>query len=207
MAYPFVKIGPYVDDTSPFLSAANENLRDQALYDAHKFGIIADTILGSDTASFDFTSISALWSHLRVVAYLRGSAALTASVVNMRLNNDSGANYSSQFLTSSGATTTSAEEVAQQSIRLGRCTANSGPANAFSTLTVDIGHYSQATNHKTVSADSGAREGTGAGGITIERNYGVWFATPAAINRITILPATGNFKTGSRCTIYGLGRP
>jgi hypothetical protein len=49
-----------------------------------------------------------------------------------------------------------------------------------------------------------SREGTGSGTVVLETHANIWFATPAAITRVTVLCSAGNIATGSRLTINGL---
>lgn len=207
MAFPYVKIGPWNEDAAPALSPANMTLIDDGIYDAQKFGIIFDSILSGAAASFDITSISANWSHLRLLMYARGSNASNNVGVKVRFNNDSAANYSDMALNTSGSTVAAGESLGATSGEIGQMTGNTAPGGEFATLVAFISHYTSTAGTKTWTSESSSRETTITGGLRNRRVSGVWFAAAAAINRVTLLPSTGNFVTGTRCTLYGLGRP
>jgi hypothetical protein len=165
---------------------------------------IAEVTLASPAALIDFTSIAADWSHLQLIAYLRGDTAAAETTVLARLNNDSGANYDYQSGTFSAAVAAAAETLAATSMRVGQCPANTAGANLFSLTVIDLVHYAGATNHKVAASRCAHKRGTASGDLTKYEFGGHWRST-AAINRVTLLPGAGNFQTGSRITLYGMG--
>ena len=164
-------------------------------------GCVVDSTLSVAAASFDFTGLPTTYAHLRVIAYLRGDTAANAITVNVRLNNDSGANYSWETILT-GATEAQAQTSAQIAAGI---PGNTAPANSFGTVVLDIPFYGGATNHKSFASQDASRQATGAGGVTSYKSGGVGFAAAAAISRVTILPSSGNFVAGSRCSIYAMG--
>lgn len=167
-------------------------------------GQIADSTLGSSAASIDLTSLPTTYAHMLIVGYFRGDTAATDTPVNFRLNNDSGANYYTEEVAAAGATLTGGENIAATSASFGSCPANTGTANRFSADIIFIPHYTQTTNHKSfIGFSSEVRLNTG-GNTILRVSGGAWAAT-AAVSRLTVLPGAGNFVTGSRLTVYGIG--
>ena len=193
---PIAQLASYPADANKVLTGAGTWLGGMVL--------VADNTLSVAAASFDFTGLPTTYAHLMVVLYTRGDAAAISVAQILRLNNDSGANYQDQRLYGDGAGVTAAESLAGTSIGLGNTTASTGPANAFGTSIVMIPHYAGASNQKTISANVDYRNGTGAGSSFTMRVSG-WWASTAAVNRVTIAPSSGNFVAGSRCSIYVMG--
>jgi hypothetical protein len=168
-------------------------------------GSIFDTTLGASAANVDVTSISATYAHLLVVIYARGDNASVNTGIQIRFNGDSAANYDYQLMRAAGATVSNvAEGFGQTSASMGLCPANTAGANLFGAQVVFIPHYAGASNNKVLVLVSSHKYGTSTTNIIAELDAGFWRSN-AAINRITLLPAAGNFVTGTRVTVYGMG--
>lgn len=166
--------------------------------------LIHDKILTASAASIDLPNIPASFAHLELIVYARGDAGVAAVTVKLQFNGDTGNNYSAQVFFANGTTITGAEDIGVSSMRVGRVPAGTAIANSFGCASVQIPNYAQATNHKAVTGASASRDSAAAGAMFIEYDGGVWFGTPTAINRIVVLPSTGNFVAGTRVTLYGL---
>lgn len=169
--------------------------------------MLSDSLLGSDTASFDFTSISGSYKHLAIVINGRSTrAGQVLDFVTMRFNNDSGSNYDGfwmQFF-NGFATTAGAEDVGATSF------AHALLAPAASSATgssmggeILISNYAATTFNKNFTSEHHASLTQASGNIRRCVSSGEWRST-AAITRVTIAPANGNWKAGSRATLYGL---
>lgn len=167
-------------------------------------GCVFDSTLGVSAATIDITPIPTTYAHLLVDMYLRGDTAATSTVVLVRLNGDSGANYDVQTVNGSAAAVTAAEAFAQTSMNLFSCPANTAPANVFGGSTLTLHNYGQATNNKELTSEANLKLSTASGGLTRAAACGFWRSN-AAVNRITILPTAGNFVAGSRVSVYVLG--
>lgn len=167
--------------------------------------MLADSTLGAAAASFDFTGIPAHWSHLMIVAYLRGDAVTTSRAVNVRFNNDSGGNYDRQLYNAGAATVAGAEAFGATSGQVGSMPAASATADVFGTLSVIIPHYAGTVDQKACRSDYSEKRGVTTGLINMGGSC-VYWRSAAAINRITLLPESGNFDIGSRASVYGMGR-
>lgn len=167
--------------------------------------MLADSVLDSPAATFDLTSIPAHWSHLKLVAYLRGDSASVAVPVYVRFNNDASAIYDRQALVANAATVTGSESISNTSAQIGNMPDSSGLADSFGVLELTIPYYAGTTDLKSASSIGGHKRDNSTGNVYVEQ-YSVHWRSAAAINRITLLPSSGNFDTGSRVSLYGTGR-
>lgn len=168
--------------------------------------MIADSVLGSAAASFDFTSIPAHWSHLMVVLYGRGDTAATSTSLYVRFNNDSGSNYDALGVNvKHSGVVSSGETVAGSQILASAIAAANAPASAFDCAVMFIPHYAGTTGHKCVTSYGSLKLAASTGNLFQQLGPGWWRST-AAINRVTVLSSAGNFVADSRCSIYGMGR-
>lgn len=165
--------------------------------------VLTDTTLVAPAASFDITGIAQSYARLIVWLMLRGDTAATAVSELLRFNNDSGSNYTSNYIQFQGTTNVSGESIAATSLRCGAAPAASSPASGFGVTKIEIPFYTGTVSHKALFARSAWRSTTGSGNMAGEEDSMVWFATPVAINRITIFPGTGNWDTGSRVVLLG----
>lgn len=182
-----------------------DDLLDQAVAEAvseQSMVMLADDLLAGAQASFDFTSIPATYKHLRLVLYLRGSAAATEVVAKLRFNNDSGTNYDWQKHYAAGSSGGAGETMSDNEIELADATAGSSPAGAVSVLDILIPNYAEETLQKAVTYHA-FNPRNGAGTEYVFHGGGIWKST-AAINRVTVLPGSGNWVAGSRATLYGM---
>lgn len=167
---------------------------------------IHDSVLGGPAGSFDVTGISAAYRALQIQLVARGDTAAAATTCLLRFNNDSTAIYDYENTQANNATLAGAGSVAGTSISLGGVPAASTTAGIFGQFDISIGAYTDTTAHKIVRSHSGYKVSTGvpaAGDLVVQSLIG-WWRNTAAITRVTILPAAGNFATGTRLTIWGL---
>ena len=162
--------------------------------------LLASTTLGSDAASYTFSSISGTYTNLGIRFYLRTSYAGPYDYIGIRYNGDTAANYSWH------------QSTAQTSIMVGAVNAaNNGIANAASYGEVFIPHYSVSTFGHTTGAlvyyngsstatpsfSSNLSSGSGA-------NTGGYWNSTSVITSVTILSVLGaNLKANSRFDLYG----
>lgn len=165
---------------------------------------IADQTLAVSSPSFDFLGLSQSYSHIWIVCYLRTDAASVADAAAIRLNNDSGANYYQERIVANGATATPGETLAATSGTLIACAGGTASANHFGAGFIVLPSYAQATNHKSMVAQSHYDQSNLTGTIIVAEQGVTWVGT-AAVSRITLIPTTGtNFVAGSRVTLYGM---
>jgi hypothetical protein len=162
--------------------------------------LIAKSVLGASASSVDFQSIPSTYTDLLLLASARQDVVYLDCY--LRLNNDSGSNYSYRRLTANGASAASASASSQTWLSLFPLVVPSGyTSSTFSNFEVYIPNYAGSTN-KSVSA-TGASE-TNATTAYIGAIAGLWSQT-TAIDRVTVLPDTGaNFVSGSSFFLYGI---
>lgn len=165
-----------------------------------------DNIAAGAIASWDVQNISQAYNHLKLVFSIRESGAAGSDVATARFNNDSGANYDYETLNVSNTGGVSqSESLAQTSGRIAPCPGSTAVANLFAASEAMIPNYAQTVAEKAAFSFGFQKIGTtGASNNVLLNAYGMGWRSTAAINRITILPASGNFITGSRFSIYGI---
>jgi hypothetical protein len=168
-------------------------------------GSIYDTTLGIASASIDVTPIVGTYAHLIFELSGRGDAAATNVSVWVRYNNDSGANYDSQYV--------ARQRRAARPCGVGRRDdrdrrGDPGRDRAVERVRPRCGATSPATpatiGQKSGVVAVGAEDANASGGLT-SYAYAHWWRSTAAITRITLLPSSGNFVGGTRLTIYAMG--
>jgi hypothetical protein len=123
----------------------------------------------------------------------------------LRFNSDTGSNYSRHVLSGDGASATSGANLSQTRIPFGNSIpgANS-TANVFGAAVIDVLDYASTSKNKTVRGLYGANDNTSNTEYRMALNSGLWYATPAAITSITLLPETANFAQYSTFALYGI---
>lgn len=167
-------------------------------------GCVADSTLVGSAASIDFTGIPTTYAHLMIVVYARGDTAASSTNLLARLNNDSAANYDNQFLSSQAAVSTASESLAATALTCGAIPAATAGANLFGQAEILVAHYAGAANNKSTRTVWGMKIGTASTNLNVGDNTGFWRSS-AAINRVTLFPAAGNFVAGTRVSIYVMG--
>ena len=162
---------------------------------------IAETVLGSDTASITFSSIPATYNHLLLVVSGRGDDAAAKQDMNLRFNGSSSGVYSwESFVVSAGAAVYGG--VANvTAAKAGEVSCAGATSNVPSMTEILIANYWRTTFQKSFSAKGAAARGGDR--IDIHQFSGSWYGS-AAINAIQVYPAAGNFKAGTVATLYGV---
>jgi len=164
-----------------------------------------DSTLGGAQASFDITSISANFEFLRLALYLRGDTAAASTTALLRFNGDATAIYDRQRHSAAAAAATIAEQFGQTSVTVSDVVpANTATANVFGIIIIDIPFYAGTVNNKAFEANSSTKIGVATTNLMTSRVAGFWRSN-VAINQITILPGAGNWNTGSRAMLWGIG--
>lgn len=166
--------------------------------------LIADQILGADTATIDFSGIPATYKHLRLEISVRSDkAAVTNDQTSaIRMNNDSGAaQYDSEVSLLENANAPIASINATSAL-YGIITAATATANNFAVFTLTILDYANTVTNKAFHCEGGLNQ-TG-GSLFAMATFGNWKST-AAINRVTfILGGAAKYKANSRISLFGL---
>lgn len=160
---------------------------------ANTYTQIASTTLGTAAASVTFSSIPATYTDLVVICSVQTATGGDDSV-GFQFNGDTTGNYSFSYMNADGSSASSGRAGTQGSMQFGLVNS--------SNWGVSIGHiqnYANTNTKKTVL-------GRGNMSSLIRAYVGLWKATPAAINSVTVLstPNVYNFIVGSQFSLYGI---
>jgi hypothetical protein len=163
------------------------------------FELISSTILGSTTATIDFTGLSAYsadYKHLQIRFSSKGTT--TSRATDIRFNNVTTSSYSRHSLRANSSTVSSTNQTTVSRIPLVDATTGSTTANAFSGAIVDILDVYSTTKNKTIRSLFGVEDGSGY--ITLASGF---LDSTSAIDSIQVI-AGASFAIGSRFSIYGI---
>jgi len=151
------------------------------------------TTTATGSAAVSFTSIPSTYTDL---IFICNTQAANSADVNVRVNNDSGTNYSRTVLTGTGS--------AASSLRNSNMTYFQPEVNGYVTNTmsqnmiIHFMNYSNTTTNKTFLSRANNWE------VGVDAIVGLWRST-SAINRIDIAPVGATyFSSGSTFTLYGI---
>lgn len=162
--------------------------------------IVGDGVI----TTFDFQNIPADFTSLLIVGTGRILTAVLEADLQLRFNNDAGANYHRQRLLGSNAVAAANAVVSQTEIDVGFITGANGVANHVSQFEILIANYVQATFFKTAFSSIAHIPSATAADFDAGHFAGVW-ENIAAINRITLLNSSaGAIIAGTEATLYGL---
>lgn len=170
----------------------------QSTYDC-----IATQTLGSNTGTITFSSIPQTYTDLVLVAYTRDAGTNSSPFVSpmaMRLNSDSGSNYSNTHMYGNGSSMFSSRETNSNFPTVGQLVTSSAGANIFGMQHIHFLGYSNTSRQKTILTRSAA-DSNGQGWSWQSVAY--WRNT-AGINTILLSGGIGGFATGSQFSLYGI---
>jgi hypothetical protein len=150
---------------------------------------LATVTLGSSASSVTFSSIPATYRDLVIVV-----AGTTSTSVGLyiRLNGDTGANYTAVYAYGTGSSVVSATDIVINGLYI----ANFTNANQ----SVSISHlmdYSATDKHKTLIGRPNQPSGL------VVMNAARW-ANTSAVTSVQVLPASGTMSTGLTISMYGI---
>jgi hypothetical protein len=147
----------------------------------------------SSTSAVTFSSIPGTYTDLVLVI-----SGLTASAtdINIRVNGDSGTNYSTTYLTGNGSSAASFRSTNQTKMTIMYYSAT-GTGSSPNVSLVQFMNYSNTTTNKTVLARSNnANSG-------VDANVHLYRST-SAITSMEISGQSGNFVSGTVMSLYGI---
>jgi len=154
---------------------------------------IATQTLGSAAADITFSSIPATYTDLRLV--FTCPTTTSNAGVRIRLNSDSGTNYSFTQLFGNGTSATSARSTSVSYLYL---------IDVYTTQPVfgsmDLFSYAGSTFKTSLLERSMDRNGVG----TVGRNVGLWQSTSAVTSVYIFNDSAINFPIGTTATLYGI---
>lgn len=158
---------------------------------------LANITLGSSAASVTFSSISQAYKDLVLIANL-GTTDAGYSVV-IRLNGDTGSNYSRVYMLGNGSSAVSA---AQDGVSLMNLTGNLGADTTISTnLIANFMDYSATDKHKSVISRTNITAGSYPGTVA---NAFRWANTTNVTTAAVLAGPGSTFVSGSTFALYGI---
>ena len=154
------------------------------------------TVGSGGAASIDFTSIPATYTDLKIVCSLRSA---TNQWANLQFNGSS-ADLTLRYLMNNSGTVSSSSGSSPSLWTMFPVPPNTYTANTFGSAEIYIPNYASA-NYKSVSIE-GVEENNSASNFQLLTAL-LWSQT-AAINRVVINNAYGNFMEFSSATLYGI---
>ena len=160
---------------------------------------IATVSLTGTQTTITFSSIPSTYKHLQVRFIARSTRVSAGDYMNMRLNSDSGTNYSKHDINGdgSGAGSTAQSTVAQ--IEFNRIAAANATSGVFGVGVIDLLEYANTNINKTARALIGY-DNNGSGQIHF--NSGNWRST-AAVTSISFT-CNNDFAANSHFALYGI---
>ena len=151
---------------------------------------IATTTLSSAQSSVSFSSISGSYTDLVLV--IQASISTGDQDTYLRLNSDSGTNYSRTKIAGNGTSATT-WQASNQNAYYGVGNINT----SLMTTIINLMNYSNSTTYKTILNRHGST------GNETALSVGLWRST-SAITSILVAPGGSTFTSGSTFTIYGI---
>ena len=171
------------------------------------FEPIATTTVGSGgSSSITFSSIPSTYKHLQIRGISKQSATTTGFPnVGAYFNSDTTyTNYISHYVNGNGSAVSAGNVQASgyYAYSFNTTTSNSGYANIFSVMVMDILDYASTNKNKTIRT-LGGQDANGSGEVVL--TSGLWMNSSTAINAVTFtLPGGGNFSEYSSFALYGI---
>jgi hypothetical protein len=166
---------------------------------------IDDQLLAAPAASITFLNpLPTGFRHLLIEWYARGDSAVTVQGIQLRFNNISTATYDFTFTRGTNNVASSGFTAAQTALVLGAIPGLNATAAYFGQGSARVQHYNGAVGNKLVVANSYMMSADTAGTDFNDQYSGKWRTTATAVTRLDLLPAAGNFVTGSLFTLWGI---
>ena len=151
--------------------------------------IATTTVSGTSTNSVIFSSIPGTYTDIVFICEIDADSDVSTRI---RLNNDSGSNYSQRDLRADGSSVSSS-----QSSNLGFLSLGAGTATNTTLVTGSINSYSNSTTNKVIVSRANNPINT-----VLMRTM-LWRDT-SAITAIEFYVSSGNWFAGSTFTLYGI---
>lgn len=167
------------------------------------------TVGSGGAASIEFTSIPATYTDLLVLVSGRSSNANINDFLTMRINNDTGSNYSWRSLLGAGSSVLSSSGSSQTYIRSGYLTAANGTSNTFGNAAISIFNYAGSTS-KTVSCNTVSENNSTSDGYAYQAHHNGLWSSSSAVTSIKLyaanydMSATYNFAQYSTAYLFGI---
>ena len=169
---------------------------------AGAYDLLETQTLASSASSVTFTGLGSYsdYKHLQIRMVTRASDAAGIKEYRLRLNGDSGTNYSSHVLYGNGSVVSSESSTSSDTIRKQFTTAATNDTNAFGAAVLDVLDFSSSSKNTTLRSLFGSPGGTF---NTVGLSSGLWINT-SAVTSIQVFLSSNSFIAGSRFSLYGI---
>ena len=176
-------------------------LAGNSAYIPPSFESIATVTASGGETSLTFSSIPSTYQHLQMrYIGMDNSGGTSAGALKIRLNSDTGANYTEHRLTGNGSTASAGGTTGRVELRMDYGVTQSGSTNIYAVGIMDLHDYANTSKYTTMRGFGGQdKNGTG----FVNLSSGLWLNT-AAVNAITVLPESSAFASGSTFALYGI---
>lgn len=158
--------------------------------------IASTTISGTGTATITFSSIPQTYTDLELVIQVRENSGSDGNTF-IQFNSDSGTNYSLTQLYGSGSAGGSNRASSQTKTGFYGNASQVDPSTTYGFSKAYIFNYSNSTTYKSIYSQGNYTA------IEVVARTHLWRST-AAITRIDLTLASGNYANGSVVTLYGI---
>jgi trimeric autotransporter adhesin len=184
--------GSYSDPSASFTPVAHDS--------GAMFPLQVITVGPAGASSVEFTSIPATYTHLQI-RYISRSENASDSTTIMRINSDTGNNYSTHRLYGNGSAAGSEGQNTVSFTELPRTAYGATGSNIFGGGVIDILDYLNTNKYKTIRVLGGCDE-NGSGAVTFVS--GLWQST-SAITAVNFLPSGGaDMAEYTTFALYGI---
>lgn len=159
---------------------------------------IASQTLGSSAASVTFSDIPATYTDLVIVCSVKSTGAASSAGGSMRVNSDTGSNYSQTILYGTGSAAGSIRAANVDRMRV----FGDIPTTGEQVAVIGVMSYANTSVYKTVLV----RYGSAISGDTVGGIVGLWRSTSAITSLILYSNDAGadSFASGSTFSLYGI---
>ena len=166
---------------------------------------IASTTVGAGgSATVSFSGIAGTYKHLQIRAIARTnntSGDSTQDYLRLKVNSDTGANYSYHALYGDGTSATGGNATSQTTAYIQRLSGNGATSGVFGTFILDLLDYQNTNKYKTVRILGGV-DNNGSGRIYLTSD--LWMNT-SAITQLDISAGDGStIQQYSSFALYGI---
>jgi hypothetical protein len=163
------------------------------------------TVGGGGVSSVEFTSIPSTYTHLqlRILSRSPYSATVEFDSLTLRVNGDTGSNYSFHGLRGNGSTASADANSSIAFTKLAEQVDDAYSASIFTGVVIDLLDYANTSKYKTFRSLGGA-DTNGAGSVALYS--GLWQST-SAVTSLKFFSGTGlarGFNQYSSFALYGI---
>lgn len=165
--------------------------------------LISSQTLGGSTASVTFSSIPSTYNDLKLVVSARGDTAAFPVAINLKINGDTGTNYSYTNLLGNSSVTSSTRSTSATVDAIPNIDGASATASTFGAWEMYFPNYNSTGSKPFFGIDVNETNDTTAGHANIQVNAHL-YRGGSGITSIVLTPSSGNFVQYSDFYLYGI---